>query len=226
MHVVHWAKEYRATRGRLNELLRELGATEIDTMVPACPAWTVRDLVSHMTGLAAALSAGAGPSGDVQVWIDALVEERRELTIAQLLDEWEHAAPGIAEFFSHAGPNGGQLVYDLVAHEHDIRHALGRPGERDSSSVHACADAMSLLLSRDLGKHGLAAIRLTSAGHTWDVGPGKPGLAIALDPFELIRVFGARRSVAQLRALPWVGQLDPYLPAIAHFPLPVEDIVE
>ena len=45
-------------------------------------------------------------------------------------------------------------------------------------------------------------------------------LAVPLEPFELIRVFGSRRSEAQLRALPWEGDRDRYLEARSHLPLP------
>jgi hypothetical protein len=117
-------------------------------------------------------------------------------------------------------------VYDAVAHEHDVRLALGRAGERDSSGVLASTVAMSDLLAADLERCGLPAVRITSGGRTWDVGTGNPELAIELEPFELIRAFGSRRSEAQLRALPWQGDLDRFLPAITHLPLPEQDIVE
>jgi hypothetical protein len=85
---------------------------------------------------------------------------------------------------------------------------------------------MSDLLAADLAREGLPALRITSGGRQWDVGAGEPELAVELDPFELIRVFGSRRSESQLRSLPWEGDFDRYLPALAHMPLPAEDIVE
>lgn len=222
-----WPREYAATRARLRTLLAAASAADLATTVPACPAWTVHDVVAHLSGLAVALASGSGPAGgDVQAWLDALVDERRERPVAALLDEWDAVADATAAFLERMGPGGGQLVYDAVAHEHDIRHALGRPGARDSSSVVACAAAVSMLLARDLAAHGLPAVRITSGGRTWDVGEGAPGLAVALDPFVLLRVFGSRRSVAQLRTLPWVGDLDRYLPGLAHMPFPAADLHE
>lgn len=222
-----WPREYAATRARVRALLDGATDAEAATPVAACPAWQVRDVVAHVGGLASALGSGKGPAGgDVQAWIDALVDERRGRPLAELLDEWDAAGPAIDAALAAMGPGGGQLVYDAVAHEHDIRHALGRPGERDSTGVRACADAMSMLLARDLAAHDLPAVRITSGGRTWDVGTGEPELAIALDPFELIRVFGSRRSVAQLRALAWEGDLDRYLPGLAHLPFPESDLHE
>lgn len=224
--MTDWVGEYRATRGRITALAAELDEQDATTRVPACPDWCVRDVLAHLVGMAAALGSGDFPSGDNQAWIDALVDKRRDRSLGELVDEWHECADAIDTFLGNLGPGGGQLVYDAVSHEHDIRHAVGRPGARDSSSVVACADAMSMLLAADLQKAGLPAVRITSNGRTWDVGEGEPGLAIELDPFELLRVFGSRRSERQMRALPWTGDLDRYLPALAHHPFPVHDIDE
>jgi uncharacterized protein (TIGR03083 family) len=228
MTDVDWVGEYRAARARIAEVVRGIEEDErgAATPVPACPDWTVRDLLAHLTGMAAALGSGSFPSGDVQAWLDELVASRQDRTVAELLDEWERAAPAIEAFLAGMGAGGGQLVYDVVAHEHDLRMALGRPGARDSSGVVACSAAVSMLLERDLEAAGLPAVRITSGGRTWDVGTGEPELAVALEPFELIRVFGSRRSEAQLRAIAWQGDLDRYLPGLAHMPLPDRDLVE
>jgi uncharacterized protein (TIGR03083 family) len=223
---IEWAAEYEAARLRIGHLLAAASADDAATKVPACPAWTVRDLLAHVTGLAAALSSGQLPGADQQAWLDGLVAARSHRSIGELLDEWAGTGPGIAVFFAHMGGAGSQLVYDVVAHEHDMRHALGRPGDQHSSGVVACATAMSNVLARDLAAHDLPAVQVTSAGRTWNVGEGAPELVIALDPFELIRVFGGRRSVAQLRALPWQGDLDRYLSGLAHAPFPIDDLVE
>ena len=223
---IAWAAEYDAARERIGRLLEAATADEAATLVPACPAWTVRDLLAHVTGLAAALSNGQMPGADQQAWLDGLVDARRERSIGELLDEWAATQPGISVFLERMGGGGSQLVYDVVAHEHDLRHALGRPGAQDSSGVAACATAVSNMVARDLAAHALPAVQITSGGRTWNVGEGTPELAIELDPFELIRVFGARRSEAQMRALPWRGDLDRFLPGLAHSPLPVEDLIE
>jgi uncharacterized protein (TIGR03083 family) len=230
MHIggtsIDWADEHRAARDRIGTLLAGLDGAAAATPVPPCPAWTVHDAVSHVVGMSVALAAGDFPNGDVQAWIDGLVTSRRDRPTAAVLDEWQASGDQIDRFVAGMGAGGGQLVYDVVAHEHDIRLSLGRPGGRDSSGVHASAVAMSALLAADLDRVGLPAVRITSGDRTWDVGPGEPELAVALDPFELIRVFGSRRSERQLRALPWQGDLDRYLPALAHLPLPVDDILE
>lgn len=227
MTEVDWAAEYAAARDRIGVFLDDVGESVADAPVAPCPGWTVRHVLAHITGLAVALSSGNGPGGtDLQAWLDGLVDERVGRTLAELLAEWRQAGPAIDAFVAGMGAGGGQLVYDVVAHEHDIRLAAGRPGARASSGVLACAGAASMLLARDLATHGLPAVRVTSGGRTWDIGEGAPGLEVELEPFELIRVLGSRRSEAQLRSLAWHGDLDRYLPALAHLPLPDHDIAE
>jgi uncharacterized protein (TIGR03083 family) len=226
MTSVDWVGEYRAARGRITELAAGLDAGELATTVPACPAWTVHDTIAHVAGIAVAVTSGDFPSGDQQAWLDGLVDKRRGRPTADVIAEWNDAADATDAFLTNMGAAGGQMVYDVVAHEHDIRQALGRPGARDTSGVVASAEAMSRILEADLAKAGLPAVRITSAGRTWDVGEGDPALSIELEPFELIRALGSRRSEQQLRALPWDGDLDRYLPALAHHPFPVNDLVE
>jgi uncharacterized protein (TIGR03083 family) len=226
MTSVDWVGEYRAARGRITELAAGLDAGELATTVPACPAWTVHDTIAHVAGIAVAVTSGDFPSGDQQAWLDGLVDKRRGRPTADVIAEWNDAADATDAFLTNMGAAGGQMVYDVVAHEHDIRQAVGRPGARETSGVIACAEAMSRILEADLAKAGLPAIRITSAGRTWNVGEGDPALSIELEPFELIRALGSRRSEQQLRALPWDGDLDRYLPALAHHPFPVNDLVE
>jgi uncharacterized protein (TIGR03083 family) len=223
---IDWVAEHRGARQRVRALTLDLADGGRSAPVPPCPEWTVHDVVSHVVGMSVALGRGEFPGGDVQGWIDALVVARRDCSTADVLGEWDAASDEVDAFVAGMGSGAGRLVYDVVAHEHDIRLALGLPGERDSSGVHASAVAMSDLLVADLEREGLPAVRITSGGRQWDVGVGEPELAVALDPFELIRAFGSRRSEAQLRALPWEGDFDRYLPALVHMPLPAEDIVE
>ena len=52
------AAEYRASRERMSVLIGSTGADERRLVVQACPAWSVHDLISHVTGIAVDLSAG------------------------------------------------------------------------------------------------------------------------------------------------------------------------
>jgi hypothetical protein len=39
-------------------------------------------------------------------------------------------------------------------------------------------------------------------------------------------MLGSRRSREQILDAPWDGDVEPFLPALAHMPLPARDIVE
>jgi hypothetical protein len=58
------------------------------------------------------------------------------------------------------------------------------------------------------------------------IGSGAPEVAIDAPAWELMRILGSRRSRRQVLAAGWVGDVEPFLPAIAHLPLPEQDIDE
>ena len=121
----------------------------------------------------------------------------------------------------------GGLVYDAVAHEHDLRGALGRPGERDAAGVWASLDVMVPMVERDLAAAPTpGAIRLRADDREWLVGSGDEAVSLTTTPFELMRLLGSRRSREQILAAPWDGDVEPFVAVLAHMPLPAEDIVE
>lgn len=225
------AVAYRATRARITELTTGLDDASADSIVPACPDWTVRQLCSHLAGVCADLVAGNRPTGDVQAWVDAQVEARDDRSVAELLAEWNAAGPAFEQLVVDRPKGYAGLLYDIVAHEHDLRAVLGRPGARDSDGVRLSLDIVMATLARDLLASELPAVRVISDDGEWRAGDGEPALTLDLTgqadgTWQLLRALGSRRSAAQLRALPWVGDLDRHLPALAHQPLPVTDLVE
>ena len=220
---------YRTTRDRIVDRLASLSDADASRMVPACPAWTISDAVAHVTGIAADLGAGRMPGSNTQAWIDGHVSDRKGRRLDRLVDEW--LAAGVESFIERSG--SGQLLFDVCAHEHDICHALGTVGDREADAVHACLPVMSAMLSKDLVAKGApGALSLTSRGHSWTVGEGRVALMLEAEPFELVRIFGSRRSEHQMRALPWQNpdgsnaDVGAWLAYLAHFPYPVVDLVE
>lgn len=232
MPAPDYADEYASCRARVRSLLPDLdaGAT---TVVPSCPAWTVQNLCAHLAGVPAAIVARDNPPpGDNQAWVDAQVASRADRTVADLLDEWDEVGPRFEATMRKLPRAFGGLVYDAVAHEHDLRGAVGRPGARDSDGVQASVEVLVEMVRGDLAAHGPVpgALRLTAGGHTWDLGTGPgsggPELAIETSPFELMRLLGSRRSRDQVLAVPWQGDPQPFLGALAHMALPAHAIVE
>jgi hypothetical protein len=58
------------------------------------------------------------------------------------------------------------------------------------------------------------------------LGEGTPGAAVTAGRWELLRAFAGRRSRAQLSALQWSGDPEPYLPIIPAYGERVDDLVE
>jgi Mycothiol maleylpyruvate isomerase N-terminal domain len=54
---------YADARRRLWELLAGMDEAALGAQVPACPAWTVQDLLAHLTGIAA--DAAGGPTSQM-----------------------------------------------------------------------------------------------------------------------------------------------------------------
>jgi hypothetical protein len=67
---------------------------------------------------------------------------------------------------------------------------------------------------------------LRAGDREWVVGAGDPTVSLTTTPFELMRLLGSRRSREQVLAAPWDGDVAPFLPVLAHMPLPRRDIVE
>ncbi len=133
-----------------------------------------------------------------------------------------------------------QLVFDTLTHEHDIRGALNEQGSRTGDSAFAAAMAFVTTMGDQFIRHsGLPALQL-STPTLGRVQLGDPHnaageLALALSDFEALRAFGGRRSIGQLRALPWQGDPTHLLPAFTHhLPAftndgirpPVDDLIE
>ncbi len=228
MPAPDYAVEYSACRSRIRTLLSNASLSDAAVIVPACPDWTVRDVCAHIAGVSAALVARDNPGADGQAWVDRLVHERQDKSIAELLDEWESVGPGFESIMQAVPKAFGGLVYDVVAHEHDIRGALGRPGDRESDGVWASLEIQVAMVQRDLAAHGPTpgTIHLRTDDRQWTVGSGEPEVSIDTSAWELMRLLGSRRSRDQILAAGWKGDVEPFIAAMAHLPLPVSAIVE
>ena len=60
---------------------------------------------------------------------------------------------------------------------------------------------------------------------TWSA-TATPELTLTATPFEALRLLGSRRTIEQVRAADFEGDLDRYLPGLLHMDLPVDDLGE
>lgn len=207
---------YRAVRDRMCAIALDLDADGLATTVPSCPEWTVHDLLVHNLALPAAIGAGDLPDGDLQAWLDSLLEKRRGQPVAELVAEWGTLDEVVGGVLS-ATP---VLLDDLATHEHDLRAAVGRPDhaalEADLVLPAALHTLLDGLVAADVG-----AIVIEAPEGTWVSHDAEPGWTIRTSAWEAFRAVGSRRTADELRLLPAAGDVEAFIPLLdAHLPLP------
>ncbi|MCC6434259.1 MAG: maleylpyruvate isomerase family mycothiol-dependent enzyme [Acidimicrobiales bacterium] len=218
---------YAATRHRLIAWFRTLDGTAAATVVPACPAWTVRDTVAHVIGIVDDIlhdrTDGLGSDG----WTAAQVERRAGRGLGELCDEWESLAAGVDAFTAADPWFGTRLVADLVTHEHDLRAALGQPGARDSDAVHLGLQRYAPAFVERAAHAGLGPVAVLTGDRRWGANPGDAAVALHGAPFDVLRALTGRRSTTQVAAMEWSGaDPAPYLPLVSPYGQPAEPLVE
>jgi uncharacterized protein (TIGR03083 family) len=218
---------YADTRRRLTALVRSLPPADVDRRVPAAPLWTVKDAVGHLVGIVDDTLAGRLEGVGTDEWTAAQVDARRDRSLDELIAEWEERAPDMEAAMGGWKPYAAAAaIGDLVTHAHDVRAAVGRPGDRDTAGVAVATELYSDSLGRRLHKGGFPALRLDTGEWSRQAGTGAVGATVRGEPFELLRAMTGRRSRAQIAELGWTGDPAPYLDVFSTYPLPAEDLVE
>ncbi|ONI81840.1 hypothetical protein ALI22I_37190 [Saccharothrix sp. ALI-22-I] len=206
------AVTYDAARRRIISLVTEGNP---DAAVGACPGWTVKDVVAHLAGGLGDFTEQRFDGIEDGSWGERQVEERRDRSLSELLVEWERNFQ-IAEGLFDT-PMGAVLIAEIISHEHDIRTALGQPGERDNVAVRAALTRPLQELDKRMRARHLPALRITLEHGDRVVGEGEPAGVLHTSSFELLRVLGGRRNDDQVRALDWDTDPGPWLPVLHVF---------
>jgi uncharacterized protein (TIGR03083 family) len=218
---------YGATRERIATLVRDLDDRSLSTPVPACPGWTVHDVIAHFAGSVTDALTGALDGAGSDAWTGAQVEARRDAGIADLLDEWTKGAAEFEEGLRLLGmPLAGLVVSDAFQHEQDLRSALGVQGGRDLELMLVTIETCVTGLTGRIGAAGLAPLRIVAGANAFLAGDGEPGASVTAEPFELARALGGRRTTDELRALDWSGDPEPYLPLLSGYGMPAGPLGE
>lgn len=210
---------YLDAHGRIDALVRDLDDAALTAEVAACPGWSVGDVVRHLAGNVVWAADGRlqGPPSDEQT--AAQVAELADVAVPEVLDRWARGVPGFAELLAAADIWPGAI--DVVTHEHDIRHALDRPGARDDDAVRLLAD--QLLRWWSPGR----AVEVELPDRTVHAGPDQGDvLRWRTNDFEVLRARLGRRSRTQLAALEWSEDPGAVLDQVAVFPPTAVDIAE
>jgi uncharacterized protein (TIGR03083 family) len=239
------ADAYEGTYKVIGGILGRLTDDQLVRVIPACPAWTVRELVAHMTGTAAdAITARFppvnphGPWAARQLVIDGFtagqVAARDDMTLAEVRGEWAGHVPVLVNMLRGMQPFppgsipiiNWMVVCDITAHNQDLRGALELPGDRDSPGVALSLKRYVAGLSQRIAAAGLAALGLRTEQDEYVAGYGAPSVALTATGWELFRALCSRRSESQIRSYRWTGDADPYVPLLPAYGLPSRDLIE
>jgi uncharacterized protein (TIGR03083 family) len=210
---------YAEGRRRISEIAEALSPEELRLPVPACPGWTVHDVVAHLAGICTDVLAGNLDGVTTAAWADAHVRARRDRTMAELLDEWSVAAPRIERTAARFPEELGTFwVLDVTAHEHDLRGAVGRAGARNTPALLGATEFLVKEgLHRQLVGMGLGGLVVHTPGGSWSIGGhgGSPQQSpvVACSAFDLFRALTGRRSPAQIARFDWSVDPAPFVPA-------------
>lgn len=226
------AAAYHDARVAMATLARDAGEKANETKVPACPDWTVRDLIAHVTSIASDLAVGKIPPdlNLIQFWdddmsrrreafIDDALAKRSGRTVEQLLTEWDTAATRLESMIRGEEPFPSEspplvewiVVTDVGQHLQDLEGALGTTDHRDALatglSLRSYVEGMRFRSAHDR----LPALRIRAGSREWVIGDGEPVATLTGDPFELARAASGRRSPDQIRAYDWDGDPEPFI---------------
>ncbi|MGV0742956.1 maleylpyruvate isomerase family mycothiol-dependent enzyme [Mycolicibacterium sp. XJ870] len=215
---VQSARRYQETRERILALLA--GSDRFwSAAVAACPGWSVRDVVAHMTAVAEDWTSGrlAGAPTDEQT--AAQIARFADHDVNGILSAWDEAAAQL----DHLAETDGLKppLGDIVVHEHDIRGALGRPGARDSAAAHDVSDQLLNMLRPPVP----LVVAVEDAEYRSGPADG-PEIRLSTTRFESLRWRTGRRSRAQLAAMNWSDDPTPVLDHLYLFGPADADLVE
>ena len=195
------ARLYRDVQRSFVELVAGLDDAEWATASPCTPDWTVRDVLSHVAGVSIDIVEGNVAGAATDPWTAAQVERWRDTPVDELIARWDAAigpaADGV-EAFGQPLP-----VFDCHSHEHDVRTALGRPGNRDSEAMEVIVAA---LLQVDVGRP--FTIECTDRPAVVNEGDGAPLRLAGVSGFDVARSRLGRRSRAQVCNWSWSEPID------------------
>ena len=238
------AAAYEDGLRRLVALVDGLPDRSLRTRVPACPLWSVSDLVAHLCGVAedstrgqffdGAAQAWAAPELATQreAWTAGQVEARRGLDRHRLVAELERHGQALVRALRRGDTAATDVpgwmlaapVADLAAHLDDLCEALGLPPTPETHVARYGFGSYRAWLGERIAGRGLAPLRLTDHADPASVwllgGDGEPGASLEADGYELFRAISGRRRLEDVRSWSWGGDPSAYLPLLSPYPQP------
>lgn len=214
---------YAEARTRILTLVAGLDAEAAATPVPACPGWSVHDVVAHLTGIADDVLAGRMAGLGSPEWTAAQVDARKNRPLEQVCQEWRSLTEAFDRLLADQPALGLAASADAVIHEYDLRQALGQPGDHASPSIRATARRYADIFAQRVHDAGLGPLAVrTTEGDTL-VDAENPVISVEGPAFELLQAMTGRRTLREVLALNWSGNPDEILVHLTPYgPLPAE----
>ncbi|MEV8376536.1 maleylpyruvate isomerase N-terminal domain-containing protein [Kribbella sp. NPDC056861] len=228
MNATTSADLYAASRARLTEAGLSFSPETLAGRVPACPDWTVHNLLSHLAGVAADFVSGNLDGVPRPPWTAVQVDARRSTPISGVLDEWATTGPTLEKLIL-SGETSHPLIcnpyVDAGTHEADLHGATGI-GRPPRELWLATLDWIFPVTEPNEDAPGLLSV-VTPDG-TYQVGAGEPVAEVRTDSYELFRAAFGRRSPAQLRAWQWssADAADSWSTGLAFLPQTQVDLID
>jgi len=223
--IFDFAGIYRDVRTGLLRLAAELSAAEWQTLAPATPEWTVKDLYAHLTGVAADVLAGNFMFPGTDEWTAKQVGDRSGLSPEQVCAEWDEIGPELENLLDREGAAFSSTAIDVWHHDQDARNAIGHRANRSGAGL-LLALRSGNIMGQKIQAAALPTLRVTTEGYDRRFGDGDPAVSVSGDAYEMARAFMGRRSFEQIQAFDWTGDSDPYLPHFSLFASRLDPPVE
>ncbi|MEO6701572.1 MAG: maleylpyruvate isomerase family mycothiol-dependent enzyme, partial [Jatrophihabitantaceae bacterium] len=176
-------QQYLDSARRVRELVVPLDDEVLDRLTPACPDWSVRDIVAHLSGAAASFGTESFAGVGTDPWTRDHVESRRGLALLEVLAEREECAPRLLSLPADS-PGWLPVVHDALTHEADIRGAIGAP-QLPADVLAAAFGLIERTLPRQLSR--LGNVEIVVDGQPMQLGDGAPELVVDTRMFEFWR---------------------------------------
>lgn len=194
---------YRASRERVIAAARGLDPADLKRQVPACPDWTVHNLICHLAGVATDFAAGNIEGAPLPPWTAVQVNARRALPIDAVLEEWASAGPALEQVVV-AGTASHPLVcnpwVDSGTHEADLHGALGI-GRPPAELWLVTLDWV--LPEPETSEDVQGSLSIITPDGTYQLGTGSPVAEVRTTSYELFRALFGRRTAEQIQAWNW-----------------------
>ena len=242
------SNHYQAQRDGLIAMVRSSGATG-EEPVPACPGWTVADVIRHLLGLTdnwltADLEIYASPewtSRQVEAWSSAPLDElfaewtERGDRFAAMLDDLAavETLPEVVTTVIGPVPTktfGGGILGDLTQHCYDVASALEAEMPDPLATIPMQTRRLTGRVHLQWKPAGHEPVRIVSEeeGELGVIGGKEADVTLTAPTIDLFRSMGGRRTAEQIQALDWnptpppVAALSDFV--IRFFTLPTEQV--